>query len=107
MRHFGIFAGILTVITLMFSSSARGATPESGAEWTVMIYMNAKNNLECDGLNNFKQIASVGGSADVNVVVEFGRPRISSRQTARAAARMVAPMTHPGMGCFVLKLEKI
>ena len=51
------------------------AKPANHSEWTVMVYMNAKNNLECDGLDNFAQIATVGGSASVRVVVEFGRPK--------------------------------
>ena len=44
------------------------------ADWTVMVYMNAKNNLECAGLANFSQMANVGSSDRVNLIVELGRP---------------------------------
>jgi hypothetical protein len=43
-------------------------------EWTVMIYMNAKNNLEADALDNFHSMAGVGSSDRVAFVAELGRP---------------------------------
>ncbi|MEH2565026.1 clostripain-related cysteine peptidase [Bradyrhizobium sp. AZCC 2289] len=46
----------------------------SAREWTVMIYMNGKNNLEQDALNNFHAMASVGGSDKVALAAELGRP---------------------------------
>lgn len=46
----------------------------SAADWTVMIYMNAKNNLEPFAINNFKEIAETGSSKSVNYIVEMGRP---------------------------------
>jgi Clostripain family len=45
------------------------------AEWTVMVYMNAKNNLEPAAFTNFDQMAAVGSSDQVHVLVEFGRPK--------------------------------
>lgn len=50
------------------------SSPASSADWTVMVYMNAKNNLEVDAIDNFYGMASVGGNDHVNVVVEMGRP---------------------------------
>jgi hypothetical protein len=47
----------------------------AGHEWTVMVYMNGKNNLEPDAIANFLQMSEVGSSDAVNVVVEFGRPK--------------------------------
>src|ERR1017187_5568843 len=45
-------------------------------EWTVMVFMNGKNNLEEDALDNFRQMAAVARPDDqVNVVVELGRLR--------------------------------
>src|SRR5438132_14045314 len=46
------------------------------AEWTVMVFMNAKNSLEQDAIDNFSDIASVGSTKKVNVVVELGRPSV-------------------------------
>ncbi|MGY3591492.1 hypothetical protein ACVIGB_008929 [Bradyrhizobium sp. USDA 4341] len=39
-----------------------------------MVYMNGKNNLEVDAIDNFYSMATVGGSDRVNLVVEMGRP---------------------------------
>jgi hypothetical protein len=66
--------GLVAFAVYVFPMAAQ-AKPTKHSEWTVMVYMNAKNNLECDGLDNFGQIARVGGSDDVHVVVEFGRPK--------------------------------
>ena len=40
-----------------------------------MIYMNGKNNLEPDALNNFHAISSIGSADKVALVVELGRPK--------------------------------
>ena len=68
----------LILIFILLSSAAQVAQASSpaqqNADWTVMVFMNAKNNLECAGLANFSQIANVGSSERVNVVVELGRP---------------------------------
>ncbi len=45
------------------------------AEWTVMVFLNAKNNLEEFSFLNFEQMAKVGSTDDVNILVEFGRPQ--------------------------------
>ncbi|KJC57516.1 hypothetical protein UP10_28455 [Bradyrhizobium sp. LTSPM299] len=44
------------------------------AEWTLMVFMNGKNSLEADALANFREIAAIGSTSKVNVVVEMGRP---------------------------------
>lgn len=53
---------------------SRAADGSAAADWTVMVYMNAKNNLEPAGLTNFLQMAQVGSTDRVNIVVELGRP---------------------------------
>jgi clostripain len=42
-------------------------------EWTVMVYVNAKNNLERFGLKDVNEMEAVGSNDKVNVVVELGR----------------------------------
>ncbi len=42
------------------------------ADWAVLVYMNAKNNLAPYGYKNFKQMEKVGSSSRVKIVVEFG-----------------------------------
>jgi Clostripain family len=59
---------ILTTMSIMGSLSA---PPK--AKWTVMVYMNADNNLEPDALINFKQMAGVGSTDEVNILVQFDR----------------------------------
>ncbi len=41
------------------------------ARWTVLIYMNAANNLQPDSLTNMAQILSVGSDANLNIVVQW------------------------------------
>lgn len=48
-------------------------TPNPIAEWTFLIFMNGDNNLEPDALINFRQMARVGSTDKVNVVVQFDR----------------------------------
>jgi Clostripain family len=45
------------------------------ADWTVMVFLNAKNNLEQFSFLNFDQMARVGSTDRVNILVEFGRPK--------------------------------
>ncbi|MBL8744054.1 MAG: hypothetical protein JNK04_23265, partial [Myxococcales bacterium] len=47
----------------------------AAAEWTVLVFLNAKNNLEEFAFPNFEQMASIGSTPAVNLVVEMGRPR--------------------------------
>ena len=44
-------------------------------EWTILVFLNAKNNLEPFAFPNFQQMASIGSTADVKIVVEMGRPK--------------------------------
>ena len=48
-------------------------TPHSDgrARWTVLIYMNAANNLQPDSLLNVGQMASVGSDSNVNIVLQW------------------------------------
>jgi hypothetical protein len=71
-RYINAMIGAAVALSLLaLPASAQPAPPR---EWTVMVYMNGKNNLEPDVLNNFHNMASVGSSSAVNIVVEMGRP---------------------------------
>src|SRR5947207_3029087 len=59
------------VLTTISALSALSTPPK--ARWTVMVFMNADNNLEPDALVNFEQMAKIGSTADVNVVVQLDR----------------------------------
>jgi hypothetical protein len=43
------------------------------AEWTVIVFLNADNNLEPFGLTDYREMAQVGSSEKVNIVVQFDR----------------------------------
>lgn len=57
------------------------ATPEAKyvkpaiPAWTIMVFINAKNNLEQFGLKDVNEMEMVGSNEKVNVVVELGRMR--------------------------------
>ena len=39
--------------------------------WTVLVYMNAANNLQPDSLLNMGQMAGIGSDSNVNIVVQW------------------------------------
>ena len=48
--------------------------PQTGGKpWTVLVYLDADNNLEDVGLVDFTEMASAGSTGDVNIVVQFDR----------------------------------
>lgn len=61
---------------VVFGMAGCTATAQGGTEreWTVMVYMNAKNNLEPFALSNFHSMAAVGSTRKVSVVAQMGRP---------------------------------
>ena len=42
-------------------------------EWTIMVFINGKNNLEIAGLFNVNQMETVGSDDNMSIVVEIGR----------------------------------
>jgi Clostripain family/Bacterial pre-peptidase C-terminal domain len=66
------------VLSLMPSSVTLAQGPV--ASWTVLVYLDGDNNLERDAINDFLEMASVGSSANVNVIVQLDRiPGYDSR----------------------------
>ncbi|MFN8468753.1 MAG: clostripain-related cysteine peptidase [Caldilineaceae bacterium] len=43
------------------------------AEWTVMVFLNADNNLEPFSLRDFAEMAKVGSSDKVNIILQYDR----------------------------------
>jgi len=43
------------------------------AEWTVMVYLDADNNLESNGIKDINEMEMVGSTSEVNVVVQVDR----------------------------------
>jgi hypothetical protein len=44
-----------------------------GANWTIMVYLDADNNLESAGIDDFLEMSSVGSQNGVNLVVQMDR----------------------------------
>lgn len=48
------------------------------SKWTIMVYMNGKNNLEHFGFTNFDQLSAIGTTDEVKILVQFIRPQSHS-----------------------------
>jgi len=48
-------------------------TDSDSAEWTFMVFLNSDNNLEPAGIDDFMEMASVGSSERVKIVVQMDR----------------------------------
>ncbi len=65
----------------VFDSPVRAALPQpeggrpqaAPAEWTIMVFMNGKNDLEYFAVEDLNEMESVGSTARINIVVEAGR----------------------------------
>jgi hypothetical protein len=62
---------VITLIAIFSRVACAGAADP--ADWTIMFYMDADNNLEGWAINDFYELADVGSTADVNVVVQLDR----------------------------------
>lgn len=52
------------------------------AKWTVLVYLDADNDLEDAGIHNFNQMESVGSTQDVHVIVQMDRMTGDNPNTA-------------------------
>ncbi len=61
----------------LFITSALVIVPESSQaqsnKWTVMVYMGADSSLEAFGIDDFNEMAAVGSTDNVSIVVQFDR----------------------------------
>jgi hypothetical protein len=76
LRGISSLACFMTLAAALLSTpGASAAEPEAAekAEWTVLVFMNGDNNLEEFALADFGEMAKVGSSDKVNVVVQFDR----------------------------------
>lgn len=62
-------AAALVILPVLLLSAPSSASPPNLDKWTVMVYIDADNNLESFGMMNLEMLESVGSSADVNFVV--------------------------------------
>ncbi|MDH3402439.1 MAG: clostripain-related cysteine peptidase [Acidobacteriota bacterium] len=72
----------------------------STSKWTFMIYLDADNNLESAGIDDFLEMASVGSTAQMKIVVQMDRvPGFTSSHGNWTGTRrfLVQPGDNPGM----------
>jgi hypothetical protein len=76
------FAALIGTLVLLLASlpAAPAQAQRSPASWTVLVYLDADNNLEREAIDDFLEMAAIGSSAAINVVVQFDRvPGYDSR----------------------------
>lgn len=78
----GALSGVLETLERGPAGSEAESFAGAPAEWTVMVYINGKNNLEPFALMNVNQMEKVGSSGKVKVAVEMGRWGYSSEDGA-------------------------
>lgn len=69
------------------------------AKWTVLVYMAGDNNLEGEGRGDLREMATIGSTDAVNVIVQFDT---EANGTTRYLVRKGAPetvQTLPGVNC--------
>jgi hypothetical protein len=83
-----LVAGLLAA-GLFQAGVARAATPAAPAAWTLMVYLDADNDLEAPMMANLEQMVGVGSSEQVNIIVLAARsaegepdPRYTNRAIA-------------------------
>jgi len=69
------YAIIFALIILLISLTGCFLFPpkDNLPEWTVMVYLDADNNLESAGIDDINEMEMVGSSTDVNIVIQVDR----------------------------------
>ncbi|HAM35699.1 MAG TPA: hypothetical protein DEB40_07735 [Elusimicrobia bacterium] len=64
--------GVIESVKARIAQQTAAEKARSG-EWTIMVYVNAKNNLEKYGLGDVNEMEKIGSSGKVKIAVELGR----------------------------------
>jgi hypothetical protein len=69
------YAIIYVLIILLISLTGCFLFPpiNNTAEWTVMVYLDADNNLESAGIDDINEMEIIGSTTEVNIVVQVDR----------------------------------
>jgi hypothetical protein len=68
-NKWGILLLSLSFLSASFSLDA--AAKNAKKKWTILVFLNADNNLEYAGYDDIQEMESVGSNENVNVVVQF------------------------------------
>src|SRR4051812_41764047 len=66
--------GLIGIMLISMSPVGFASAQPAHAKWTVMVYVAADNNLEPNSIINLMEMAAVGSTQDVNIVVQITRP---------------------------------
>lgn len=72
------------------------ADAQARADWTILVYINANNNLEPDAIDNYLQMEKVGSDDHVKVIVQFAILQveiINFGQKIGASWEVISPLT--------------
>jgi len=70
---FSFFALGYTIRSAKTLSEEKTTAPAEVSNWTFMVYLDSDNNLETFGIKDFLEMASVGSTPNVNIVVQMDR----------------------------------
>ena len=73
MKNKYVIIFILLILSISLSGCFLFPPIEKPAEWTVMIYLDADNNLESAGIDDINEMEMVGSTTEVNIVVQADR----------------------------------
>jgi hypothetical protein len=68
-KRFPLLIFILFLVAFAFPRPAQAQS----AEWTFMVYLDADNNLEDMGIEDFLEMSDIGSTREVNIVALFDR----------------------------------
>jgi len=69
----GSVAVTASVDSLGLSANASVGVQTVTREWTILVFMNAANNLEPDSVDDMNEMEQLGSTSDVNIVVQWKR----------------------------------
>jgi hypothetical protein len=105
MGHFNTPAMFRTVVFLLASLAASpdlaAAQTPSPVEWTVIVYLDADNDLEAPQMHDLREMLKVGSSAAVNIVVLADRHAEGAGKYSNDAVANLANWT----GAKLLRVE--
>jgi len=76
MKRSGLVLAILAVVLMVSTAFAA----DNAKKWTMMVFINADNNLDRFGVLDVQEMEQAGLSNDVNIVVQLDRSRKETRR---------------------------
>ena len=73
MNNKSVIIFILIILSISLTGCFLFPPINNTAEWTVMVYLAADNNLESAGIDDINEMEMVGSTTDVNIVVQVDR----------------------------------